>query len=540
MAGYNYIMRGIDFPSAQNSTGFMVGESLTYMGNGIVLKTTDAGTSWTQLWTGTNEGLEGASFPDLNTGYVAGWPKISAGWSGFAKTTDGGSTWTSVPVDPNVYYFTDVVFKDVSNGILLGSTNSAPRVWVTANGGTSWTIATGISGVPAHACYISGDTYFLVDNGGNIKKSVNNGSSWTTVFTGGGTLTGIDFFNASVGMACGADGQIIKTSDGGATWTGQMIGSNPWHDFAWEDVNHVFLCGTPEVVVESSDGGANWINSFPQSALQAALYECIFTPNGTGFICGSGGVVLKRAPSCHAYFTGSSTGICTGNSVSFSSQSTGSNLTSHWYFEGGTPPSSTATNPTVTYSAAGTFDVKLVVSNGSWSDSLLKPNYVTVVDPPAAPVITANGTFLTSSAAAGNQWYYNGNLITGETAQTMTATQTGMYWDIVTQNSCPSDTSNNLYILMTGIPEPGTGSLSVSPAEGTGGKIFRIRFFTGSETSCTLTVYDITGHRIYRNEIRTTSGINEKDLDLTGSPSGMYLVELSGPEGRNVRSVLAK
>ena len=70
--GYNYIFRGIDFPSAQDNTGFMAGESLTYSGDGIVIKTTNGGNTWTQIWTGVNEGVEGASFPDLNTGYIAG------------------------------------------------------------------------------------------------------------------------------------------------------------------------------------------------------------------------------------------------------------------------------------------------------------------------------------------------------------------------------------------------------------------------------------------------------------------------------------
>ena len=364
--GFNYILRGIDFPNNQDLIGYISGESLTYNGNGIVLKTTDGGNSWISIWTGANMGLEGSCFVDENNGFVAGWPKLSAGWSGFGKTTDGGNTWTSLAVTPDVYYFTDVVFKDASNGILLGATNTIPVVYVTSNGGISWTAASGASSnVPYHACYVSGNTYFLVDNAGHIKKSVDNGLTWNTVYTlPGALLTGIDFFNDDIGMACGDNGLILNTKDGGATWQYQLIGTDIWHDFGWQSQDHVFACGTPELVAESTNGGTTWGNGFPGSAYQAALYECIFTDNGTGFICGSQGTLLKRQPSCTAAFSASQTGICKGQQVSFTSQSIGNISTYDWYFEGGTPSTSSNPAPVVTYDSAGVFDVNLIVNNG--------------------------------------------------------------------------------------------------------------------------------------------------------------------------------
>lgn len=522
--GFNYIMRGIDFPSAQNSTGFMVGESLTYMGNGIVLKSTDGGTTWSQLWIGIAEGLEGASFPDLNTGFIAGWPKLSAGWSGFGKTTNGGTTWVSVAVDPDVYYFTDVVFKDANNGILLGSTNTSPRVWATSNGGATWTVATGIISVPSHACHLSGNTYFLVDNGGRIMKSVNNGQSWTTLFSGGGTLTGIDFFDVNTGMACGADGQIIKTYDGGVTWTPQIIGSNPWHDFAWEDGLHVFLSGTPEVVLESADGGSVWENSYPQSTLQEALYECMFTANGTGFICGSGGIILKRAPSCHALFSAPSTSICAGTNVSYTNQSTGSNLTYQWTFEGGTPGTSTLANPVISYNTAGVFDVQLIVSNGSWSDTLLRENFMTVTAIPQTPVIMANGTLLTSNSATGNIWYLGGQPIPGATGQTWNAVSTGTYWDVVQENGCVSDTSNHVYISLLAIDEVLREPITLISRENPAGITWLLRFHSQRDATEILSLYNATGREVRRQQVHSGSGLNEYGIDLSGLPPGLYLV----------------
>ncbi len=54
-----------------------------------------------------------------------------------------------------------------------------------------------------------------------------------------------------------------------------------------------------------------------------------------------------------------------------------------WQFSGTFPETSTEENPIVTYSEAGTFDVKLMVSNEFGTDSLTKKNYIKVNMPPS-------------------------------------------------------------------------------------------------------------------------------------------------------------
>ncbi len=64
---------------------------------------------------------------------------------------------------------------------------------------------------------------------------------------------------------------------------------------------------------------------------------------------------------------------------------------------------------------------------------------MTVISPPVLPTISktinSSDVLLTSSAISGNQWYYNGILIPGATAKTYTATQNGVYYLIVTNNT---------------------------------------------------------------------------------------------------------
>jgi uncharacterized repeat protein (TIGR02543 family) len=79
-----------------------------------------------------------------------------------------------------------------------------------------------------------------------------------------------------------------------------------------------------------------------------------------------------------ADFTASSTSINVGDSVTFTDASQNSPTSWSWTFEGGTPGSSTAQNPTVTYNTEGTFDVTLVATNAQGSDTETKVNYINV------------------------------------------------------------------------------------------------------------------------------------------------------------------
>ncbi|KAF5067742.1 hypothetical protein DSECCO2_250210 [anaerobic digester metagenome] len=150
--GYNYIFRSLDFPGGQSSVGYAGGQSSTYMGDGIVIKTIDGGATWQSLWTGVDKGIEGAAFPDLMNGYVCGWSAY------FAKTTDGGITWTTQYPGSGVEYYTDVAFKDVNNGIVASSTGD---IWITSNGGTTWIATNGVPGSVYKLAWAGGDTYFL-------------------------------------------------------------------------------------------------------------------------------------------------------------------------------------------------------------------------------------------------------------------------------------------------------------------------------------------------------------------------------------------
>ena len=79
-----------------------------------------------------------------------------------------------------------------------------------------------------------------------------------------------------------------------------------------------------------------------------------------------------------ANFTADTTFVVEGDSVQFTDISENSPTSREWFFEGGTPETDTAQNPTIKYNSPGVFDVKLIVCNEFGSDTLVIPDYISV------------------------------------------------------------------------------------------------------------------------------------------------------------------
>jgi serine protease len=81
----------------------------------------------------------------------------------------------------------------------------------------------------------------------------------------------------------------------------------------------------------------------------------------------------------------------------------------NWVFQGGSPATSTLTNPTVSWSAPGTYSVSLTVSNTNGSNTKTKLSYVTVAAPSPLPFFEGfeNTPFLPTGWYANNIWNDN-------------------------------------------------------------------------------------------------------------------------------------
>lgn len=81
---------------------------------------------------------------------------------------------------------------------------------------------------------------------------------------------------------------------------------------------------------------------------------------------------------CKAQFTSDRRIICPGDQVAFEDETYNAVSSWNWSFPGGTPATSTAQNPTVTYSSSGVYEVTLIASDGITNNTETKSSYITV------------------------------------------------------------------------------------------------------------------------------------------------------------------
>ena len=376
--GTTKIIYDISFPPGQSNIGYGGAMQGTYNGEGAVIKTTDGGDTWTEVLGGAGtDGIEAICFTSADTGFIAGWNDY------FAKTTDGGTTWTTITVGSGNWYFRDIEFWDTDNGIAVASLSAGgSAVYVTNDGGDTWSTASGVSINIHDAAYASASTLYAVGGDEKIIKSTDSGSNWTVIYTGvfQSIFFGVDF-DGDFGVVGGEDGKIRHTTDGGASWSEYKTNYHNFHGVDVFDADSAFVAGTDEDIYKSTDGGSNWVVEDNGSGT-SALYKIKFSENNAGYICGSQGVIKRRDAPLAAAFEADQTTICSGTTVSFTDLSSAA-TSWDWTFEGGTPSSSTDQNPSITYNVPGDYDVELTVSDGSDFETETKLEYISVLETPA-------------------------------------------------------------------------------------------------------------------------------------------------------------
>ncbi len=80
-----------------------------------------------------------------------------------------------------------------------------------------------------------------------------------------------------------------------------------------------------------------------------------------------------------ADFSGTPTSVTVENSVQFTDQSANNPTSWSWSFVGGTPSTSTAQNPSVTYNTEGSFAVSLIATNDEGSNTKTVNDYISVI-----------------------------------------------------------------------------------------------------------------------------------------------------------------
>lgn len=188
---------------------------------------------------------------------------------------------------------------------------------------------------------------------------------------------------------------------------------------------------------------------------------------------------------------------------------------------------SSVSNPLASPSVSTTYTLTEKITSTGCSSS--NTTVVTVNDLPAAPAISQSGNVLSSTAANGNQWYKDGNIISGATNQDYTPDKNGKYSVIVTDgNKCSSPESNKIDFVFTSTHDvPAHSLIRIYPSP-TSGKV--IVDVNGSEKVESLVVYDNIGRQLLKFGNLKTTG-NPVQIDLSPFSNGIYNILINDESG---------
>ncbi len=207
--------------------------------------------------------------------------------------------------------------------------------------------------------------------------------------------------------------------------------------------------------------------------------------------------------------------LCAGDTVSLNAITSASNLS--WSPSAGLN-TTTGNNVNAFPASSVTYTVAATDVNGcSFADSVT----LTVNPLPAAPTITQNIGDLISSESAGNQWYLNGNLISGATGQIYAPVQNGNYSVVVTDVNGCSAASATYFFGSTGVENSLlTKANCIYSAEH-----HQLRFTGLMDGKYKLGIYNQLGQLIFTDEMNLSAGAYTYELEIT---QGVYVILLEG------------
>ena len=268
-----------------------------------IFESDDAGETWEKR---CFDKLDAGGFYNL---YCFNSKKICATGGALFQSDDGGYSWHKLADSGGLLYF----FDD-NNGFL----SSGYSIYKTTNGGHSFETVYAYGGFrfvqffDRQIGYAAGGTGFDSYLSGHIVKTTDGGNTWYSLqkFK---KIIGMSFISADIGYILidlhegeifetykeGAE--LLKTTDGGDTWT--SINNKIYDDFYimpfqcyFTDEQHGFLCGSGKEskILSSSDGGKTWREEYAGISSGYLLSKIMFTSSGTGYAVGNNGLLLKR------------------------------------------------------------------------------------------------------------------------------------------------------------------------------------------------------------------------------------------------------
>jgi photosystem II stability/assembly factor-like uncharacterized protein len=218
----------------------------------LLIPVVAAAQSWSPVPSGTSEVLADVHFISESTGFAV------ADGGLLLTTTDGGSSWTSRVLNAGLDNQGIAFSPSGAVGVIVTDDGGVLR---STDGGANWTfISTGMSDGRAAIAWGTESVVWVAGRDGNAAFSTDAGATWA--FRPSGSLQrteGMAAFGPSSAWVVGRVGEIRHTSDGGVTWTPQTSGtSDDLKDIQMLDASTGYVVGSDNTILKTTNGGATW------------------------------------------------------------------------------------------------------------------------------------------------------------------------------------------------------------------------------------------------------------------------------------------
>jgi len=267
-----------------DSFGFAIGNNDTI---NYILKTTDAGITWTNMSNATTaEMVRACDFVDEKTWFVVG--KTGA----LYKTTNTGDTWTKINLGTNVNLLD--ISSPQKDAVYI-CTEAGRYITYDGSGWKTVTVKTTDNFISVD--FSSDTTGFLTASNGRIWRTQNGGNNWDTVKKTLEPLLGSHFVTENVGYIVGPNRFVKRTINAGTLWSDtntfpKAFWGIDYYTAFFLNHNFGFIGGTQGTLLRTPTGGSSWIKE--NTGITTTINKiCIPSPT-VGYAVANGGYILKR------------------------------------------------------------------------------------------------------------------------------------------------------------------------------------------------------------------------------------------------------
>lgn len=289
---------------------------------------------WLQLQSTTPNGLTNIAFLNDDFGIASG------AFGTFLKTDSGGLCWEALDVGVTPHFFTtfivnenvfftsrnelyktnnggqtfnilgefgeggggvfDFHFFNENDGILC---QGGDDLFKTEDGGQTWSNIYPNYGSAQHMQFVTDQIGFI--NGGSgsegfsygeIHKSIDGGDTWIKIESENiekAVVRALYFVNENLGYFFNDDREFYVTQDGGLTWILRSTISDTILDMVFVNASLGYAVGG-QTIYKTDNAGVTWSVDYVSENVEDDLYGITKTPNGSIFVVGKNGTLLKK------------------------------------------------------------------------------------------------------------------------------------------------------------------------------------------------------------------------------------------------------